>query len=190
MKQQTVEILGKTFEKMIDAQMIQATTKNVAKGIAQFLHEREDRESIPLFVVVLNGAFMFASDVLKCITIPCEVAFIRVKSYDGTERKEIVDVMGIKTDVQGRDVIILEDIVDSGATINFVVSHLKARSPRTIKIATLLFKEEVYNAGDYGVHIINWPAFVIQGDPFVVGRGLDYNDYGRNLADIYQIVKS
>lgn len=145
---------------------------------------REDvKDERPLFIVMLNGAFVFASDLLREMEFPCEVAFMRMKSYAGTVTTGKVDLLqDIGVDVGGRTIIIIEDIVDTGTTMHALLQNLQARSPKCIKIAALLFKPEslLY---DFKVDYV---AFEIPRD-FIVGYGLDYEEEGRNLKDIYVI---
>ena len=147
---------------------------------------REDvmqEEGNPLFVVMLNGAFMFASDLLRAIDVPCEVAFMRMKSYQGTASTGTVDLLqDMHAEISGRTVIVIEDIVDTGATIHALLEHLQRRRPKCVKIASLLFKPESLQ---YDVPV-DYVAFEIPRD-FIVGYGLDYDEEGRNLKDIYVI---
>ena len=147
---------------------------------------REDvmqEEGNPLFVVMLNGAFMFASDLLRAIDVPCEVAFMRMKSYQGTASTGTVDLLqDMHAEISGRTVIVIEDIVDTGATMHALLEHLQRRRPKCVKIASLLFKPESLQ---YDVPV-DYVAFEIPRD-FIVGYGLDYDEEGRNLKDIYVI---
>jgi hypoxanthine phosphoribosyltransferase len=138
----------------------------------------------PLFVVVLTGAFMFASDLLKRITVPCEIVFIRVASYEGEASSGVVqEVLGLREDVQGRDLIIVEDIVDTGTTMHYLLPRLRAQGPASVEIATLFFKP----ASLRHELALNYVALEIPND-FVVGYGLDYDGLGRNLPDVYVAV--
>ena len=137
----------------------------------------------PLFVVVLNGAFMFASDLLKLIEFDCEISFLRVSSYRGTASTgEVKELMPIGTDVAGRDIILLEDIVDTGKTMGEVKQKMKEAGANSVSICTLLFKPEAFQ-GDYLVDLVG----IEIPDRFVVGYGLDYDGLGRNLSSLYQI---
>ena len=137
----------------------------------------------PLFVVLLNGAFVFAADLLRAMDFPCEVEFMRVRSYDGTASTGSVEVIqDIRVDIQDRTVVLIEDIVDTGTTMHFLLQRLRERRPQSIKIAALLFKPESLRY-DFAV---DYAAFRIPRD-FIVGYGLDYNEQGRNLKDIYVI---
>ncbi len=138
----------------------------------------------PLFIVILNGSFMFASDLLKRLIIPCEISFMKLSSYKGMLTTENVKTLiGINDEIKGRNIIVLEDIVDTGHTVEDIVESLKPHAPADVKIATLLFKPKAYlkkiNLDYVGIEIPN---------DFIVGYGLDYDGYGRNLADIYKIV--
>jgi hypoxanthine phosphoribosyltransferase len=138
----------------------------------------------PLFLAVLNGSFMFASDLLKRVTIPCEIAFIRLSSYqDMHSTGKVKEILGLTEDVHNRHVVVLEDIVDTGHTVHNLLQQLSERGPASIEVATLLMKPEcLQHKLD-----IKYVARAIPND-FVVGYGLDYNGIGRNLRDIYKIV--
>nr|WP_242928029.1 hypoxanthine phosphoribosyltransferase [Pontibacter vulgaris] len=138
----------------------------------------------PLFLAVLNGSFMFAADLLKRVSIPCEISFIRLSSYqDMQSTGKVKEVLGLTEDVSGRHIVVLEDIVDTGHTVNNLLHQLAERNPASVEIATLLMKPECLQ------HELNikYVAKSIPND-FVVGYGLDYNGLGRNLRDIYKIV--
>ncbi|MBI1287364.1 MAG: hypoxanthine phosphoribosyltransferase [Flavobacteriales bacterium] len=137
----------------------------------------------PLFVVVLNGAFMFGSDLIKQITVNCEVSFLRVSSYRGTSSTgEVKEMMPIGTDVAGRDVVFLEDIVDTGKTMGEIKQKMLDAGASSVSICTLLFKPDAFQ-GSYRIDFIGQEI----PDRFVVGYGLDYDGLGRNLPAIYQI---
>ena len=137
----------------------------------------------PLFVVILNGAFVFASRIFTEMKMDCQVAFLRVSSYRGTESTgNIEEKMGLDVNLQGRHVVILEDIVDTGNTMERLRIDLKKGGAKSVKICTMLFKPDAFKK-DYPVEYIglNIP------DRFVVGLGLDYNELGRNIPSIYQL---
>tara|TARA_R110000868_G_scaffold348707_1_gene609880 strand:+ start:865 stop:1410 length:546 start_codon:yes stop_codon:yes gene_type:complete len=137
----------------------------------------------PLFVIVLNGAFMFASDLLKRVDVDCEISFLRVSSYRGTSSTgEVKELMPIGTDVTGRDIILVEDIVDTGKTMGDVKQKMKEAGASSVSICTLLFKPEAFQ-GDYLVDHVG----IEIPDRFVVGYGLDYDGLGRNFSSLYQI---
>lgn len=148
---------------------------------AQISKDYEGRK--PLFIAILNGSFMFASDLFKQLTIEAEICFIKLASYKGTKSTgHIITAIGLDTDITGRDVIILEDIIDTGKTINQFLPQLHNQQPLSLKIAVLLHKPDatVYRAP------IDYCCFSIP-DKFVVGYGLDYDGLGRNLRELYQL---
>ncbi len=154
----------------------------IVSGLANRINEKYNGKS-PLFVVVLNGAFMFASDLMKEVTIDCEVSFLRVSSYRGTASTgEVKEMMPIGTDVSGRDVVLLEDIVDTGKTMGEIKRKMLENNASSVSICTLLYKPDAFQ-GDYMVDLIGKEI----PDRFVVGYGLDYDGLGRNLPSLYQI---
>jgi len=174
-----ITLHGKDFQPYLSAIQLAEAVENLAARINVDYADRQ-----PLFVVVLTGGFMFASDLLKYITLPCEVVFIRVSSYEGTESSGMVkEVLGLREEVQGRDLIIVEDIVDTGTTMHHLVPKLQSQGPASVAIATLFFKPESLR------HelTLNYVAKEIPND-FVVGYGLDYDGLGRNLPDVYVAV--
>ncbi|AWM34928.1 hypoxanthine phosphoribosyltransferase [Hymenobacter nivis] len=135
----------------------------------------------PLFVVVLTGGFMFASDLLKRFSGDCEIVFIRVASYEGTSSTgQVQEILGLREDVQGRDLILVEDIVDTGTTLHHLLPTLLAKNPASMEIAALFFKP----ASLRHELTLNYVALEIPND-FVVGYGLDYDGLGRNLPEVY-----
>jgi len=146
--------------------------------------DQEYADKKPLFLAVLNGSFMFAADLLKRITIPSEISFIRLASYqDMHSTGKVKEILGLNENIQGRHVIVLEDIVDTGHTVHGLLQQLSDRGAASVEVATLLMKPDcVQHPLD-----IKYVAKTIPND-FVVGYGLDYNGLGRNLRDIYKIV--
>lgn len=137
----------------------------------------------PLFLAVLNGSFMFASDLMKMMKLDCEISFVKFSSYQGTESTGMVrEVIGVNQDLTGRDIIIIEDIVESGKTMIQMLDTLAKHNPASVKICSLFFKPTKLTV-DLKV---DYPAIVIPDD-FIVGYGLDYDQLGRNLKDIYTI---
>lgn len=173
-----VQVDDKTFRLSISAKEIDEAVTSVANRI-----NKELEGSNPLFLVVLNGAFIFASDLLKKITIPCEVSFVKLSSYVGTKSTATVrELIGLDEVLVGRTIVIVEDIIDTGLTMGVTINKLRHLEARTVKIATLLFKPHAFEM-DYKIDYI---GLEIPND-FIVGYGLDYNGYGRNLPDIYKI---
>ena len=174
MKQVTYN--GLTFEPYIERETIQARIKELAKVITE-----EFKGKKPLFLCVLNGAFSFASELFLNVETDAEISFIRLKSYEGTSTSGVVkEVMGLTEDISGRQVIVIEDIVDTGNTIKRLVSDLQAKNPESVKIATLLFKPESLQCDVR-------PDYVGFSIPpkFIIGYGLDLDGLARNLQDIY-----
>ncbi len=172
-----VKYEGMTFQPYISRENIDARIQELGKEIT-----RDCADKSPLFICVLNGAFPFASDLFRaCETIDAEITFIRLKSYEGTGTTgEVREVMGLREDIKGRTVIIVEDIVDTGRTIKRLIDDLNAKEPADIKVATLLFKPEAL------VEDVK-PDYVGFSIPkkFIIGFGLDLNEKARNLNDIY-----
>ena len=175
-----VTILDKTFETSIPEAVILEKVKAVAQRI-----NRDYEGKTPLFLAVLNGAFMFAADLMREITIPCEISFVKLASYQGTiSTGKIKEVMGINEDLTDRHVIIVEDIVDTGLTMKQMVESLGTRHPASVEICSLLVKpDKIQETLD-----IKYTVMEIPND-FIVGHGLDYDQQGRNLRDIYTLVK-
>lgn len=166
------------FDIYLTQEVIQQELARLADSINQDFAEKE-----PIFVAVLNGAFIFMADLARHITIPSEITFVKVKSYDQLQSTgEHRQFIGLEVPIQDRHVIIVEDIVDSGNTIKFLLEQFEQQSPLSISIATLLFKPNALR------HSLDLPyvGFRIPND-FVVGYGLDYDGFGRNLPDIYKI---
>ncbi len=137
----------------------------------------------PLFIAVLNGSFMVASDLMKSMSIPCEISFVKVSSYHGTASTGRVDeLIGLNTDIKDRHIILLEDIVDTGVTVDKVLKLLSVAEPASVKTCTLLFKPDAFK----GKKSPDYIGFKVP-ELFVVGYGLDYDEMGRNLRDIYKL---
>ncbi|MFY9308122.1 MAG: hypoxanthine phosphoribosyltransferase [Bacteroidia bacterium] len=171
-----VVLHGHKFRIKISAAEIQKAVGDVARQINTDLKGKK-----PLFLAVLNGSFMFAADLMKKVNIESEISFIKLASYNGTSSTgKVNELIGVNEDIKGRTVIVIEDIVDTGTTIEVIVAKLKEMGAAEIKIATLLFKPEAYTKS----LPIEYTAIVVPND-FLVGYGLDYNGLGRNLADIY-----
>ena len=175
-----INILDKKFETSYPEEEILKRVKAVADRINTDMAGKN-----PLLLAVLNGSFMFAADLMRMITIPCEISFVKLASYQGTTSTgEIKEVNGINEDLTGRTVIIVEDIVESGLTMKRMIDTLGTRNPASIHICTLLLKPEKLKI-DLN---IEYAAMEIPND-FIVGYGLDYDQQGRNLRDIYTLVE-
>ena len=173
-----IQLHDKTFDTYLPAETIQQKVQEIAAAI-----NRDYQGKRPLFIAILNGSFMFASDVFKHLTIEAEISFIKLASYRGTKSTgTIIQAIGLDDDLYGRDVIILEDIVDTGKTLNEFMPKLKHQQPASLKVVALLHKAE---ATQYPIEI-SYLGFTIP-DKFVVGYGLDYDGLGRNLKEIYQL---
>lgn len=173
-----IQLHDKTFEAFISESELQFAIKQVAQQI-----EADFESETPLFIGVLNGSFMFLSDLMKEYQHPCEISFIKVASYQGTtSTNKVQELIGLNQDIKDRSVIIVEDIVDTGNTIEVLKNSLKALGVKRFKVATLFFKPEAYTKNikiDYvGIRIPN---------KFIVGFGLDYDGLGRNLKQVYQL---
>lgn len=169
---------GMTFEPYIENGRIMQRVAEIGKEIS----ERYEGK-LPLIICVLNGAFPFASDLFRSINIDAEISFIRLKSYEGTETTGVVkEVLGLSQNIEGRDIIVVEDIIDTGHTMVKLLEDLKARKPASIAVATLLFKPEALQ------HDIK-PDYVGFSIPrkFIIGYGLDIDGLARNLPDIYAV---
>jgi len=173
-----IKVHDKLFRPFIPFEKIEEQVKRMAWEINKDLEGQ-----VPLFLSVLNGSFMFAADLLKNITLDCEISFVKLASYSGTESTQLVrQLIGFDEDIYGRTVVVVEDIVDSGLTMERVLEQLKDMGAHEIKVATLMFKPDAFK-GDYEIH---YKGFDI-GNEFIIGYGLDYNRQGRNLKDIYII---
>ena len=175
----TVKLNDKTFQLSIPHEQL---IKAISRVGGQISHDYADKEC-PLFLGVLNGAFMFMGELMQHIDLNCEVSFIKMASYSGTASTgKVQELIGLSKSIEGRHVIIVEDIVDTGGSIDHLFKLLTAHKPASIAVATLLFKPDSYRK----TYKIDYPALEIP-DKFIVGFGLDYNQLGRNLKDIYEL---
>jgi hypoxanthine phosphoribosyltransferase len=174
----TIKLADKQFELYLPEEEIITAVKTIAERI-----NADYKSKNPVFVCVLNGAFMFCSDLMKQIDIPCEITFVKLASYQGSHSSGTVKTLiGLDENLKGRNVVVLEDIVDTGLTIETLIKQLGAFEPAEVKIATLLYKPDAYKKDI----AIDYVAITIP-NKFIVGYGLDYNGYGRNLKDIYRV---
>ena len=173
-----IQVRDKVFAVSIPQEKIISEVKRVAAEINRDYAGKE-----PVFLAVLNGSFVFAADLLREVTLPCEVSFVRLASYQGVSTTgEIREIMGLNMDITNRPVIIVEDIVDTGLTMAHMLETLKKHNPSSIDICTLLLKP-----GKLQVSLdIRYCCMQIPND-FIVGYGLDYDGFGRNTKDIYTL---
>ena len=174
---QTITLGDRSFRPYISEVEIQQAIGKIADEI-----NRDYKEKCPLLIPVLNGSFMFASDLMKQLTCQCEISFIKASSYQGTSSSgQLTSLIGLNEDINGRDIIILEDIIDTGHTLSRILPSINKLKPASLRVAPLLFKPKALKADisiDYiGIEIAN---------EFIVGYGLDYNGLGRNMKEIYQ----
>jgi hypoxanthine phosphoribosyltransferase len=168
-------IKGKQFVRLIGKQALDLRITELARIL-----DEEYREKNPVFIGVLNGSFIFLAEIFKQLTIPCEVSFVKVKSYEGTKSSgQVRELIGLSEDIEDRAVILVEDIIDTGTTVGELLPDLLKQKPSSLKILTLLFKKKAFKAG----YAIDYVGFEIE-DRFVVGFGLDYDGFGRNYPEI------
>ncbi len=176
----TIKVLDREFYPSISEVQIKEAVCRVAAKINADYVGRE-----PVFLAVLNGSFMFAADLMREISLPCQISFVKLASYEGTESTGTVrEVIGLGMDITDRDIIIVEDIVESGITMAHMMETLRAQNPRSINVCSFFVKPECLQ-----VKIdIRYAAMEIPND-FILGYGLDYNGYGRNLKQIYTLCR-
>ena len=175
-----LRLLDKTFSPYLNADEIALRVKHLAEDL-----ERDYASRKVLFVSVLNGAFMFTSDLMKALDLSLEISFIKVSSFEGmASTGKVKEIIGLKNSVEGRHVIVLEDIVDTGTTLLKIDEIFKQKGQQW-KIASLFYKPESYK----GSVKVNFVGFEIPND-FIVGYGLDYQGFGRNLKNVYQLAKA
>lgn len=173
-----IQVHDKSFEIFITRDEIQREVLSLANQ----LNEDFKNEDV-VFIAVLNGSFMFAADLMKSVTLSSEISFVKMSSYHGIESSGRVDeLIGLSNEVKGKTVVIIEDIVDSGITMDKMISLLEMEQPKELKICTLLYKPDAFKGRKKPDYI----GFSIPNS-FVVGYGLDYDEKGRNLDAIYQI---
>jgi hypoxanthine phosphoribosyltransferase len=175
----TIQIKDKKFVLSIPEAEIQKAVREVGE-----IMNRDLADKNPLFICVLNGAFMFAGDLMKTVNVPCEITFIKLSSYEGLYTTGTVkEIIGLNESVVGRNVVVVEDIVDTGITMERILGSLLAKGANEIRIATFLQKPDALQRD---IHV-DYVAMKIPND-FIVGYGLDYDGYGRNLKEIYTVV--
>jgi hypoxanthine phosphoribosyltransferase len=173
-----IKLHDKTFNTYLSEQEIQEKVKGIADQL-----NLDYKDKRPLFVAILNGSFMFAADLFKYLTIDAEISFIKLASYKGMKSSgNVITAIGLEMDLYGREVVIVEDIVDTGKTLHQFLPKLDHQQPKSLKIAALLHKPE---ATQYQLKI-DYLGFSIP-NKFVVGYGLDFDGLGRNYKEIYQL---
>ena len=171
-----IKLQDKWFKVMIPAEEIDVAVDRVAKQLDERYKGRT-----PIFLGVLSGSFLFLSDLVRKISFDSQLAFVKISSYSGTESTgNVQQQLGIDFDIEGRDIIIVEDIVETGHSMNYLLDYLKERKPASVAICTLFYKPEKF-LHEYKIDYVAMPI----GNEFIVGYGLDYNQIGRNLKDIY-----
>ena len=176
-----IRVSDKYFAPFIPQEKIENEIHRIASEIKRDMMDKE-----PLFLVMLNGAFMFAAELFKNLDMPCEMAFVKYKTYEGTHSTGKANaLLGLDAQqIKGRNIVIVEDIVDSGFTMSQLLKDLEADGAKSIHIATMMFKPNAFKF-NYKIDYIGMNI----GNDFIVGYGLDYNEYGRNLKEIYKIVE-
>jgi len=173
-----IQVKDKLFQPFIDARTIETAVDGIAVQI-----NRDYEGKNPLLLAVLNGAFIFAGDLMRKLTIPCEISFVKYASYSGTASTEKVKkLIGVNEELTGRHVIVIEDIVDTGITMDRLLNDIRKKRPADLKLACFCFKPAAFVKS----FKIDYLGMAIPND-FIVGYGLDYNGYGRNLPEIYKI---
>ena len=177
---QRVTLKDKTFVPYITADKIAESVKKMAVKInADLVND------MPLFLVILNGSFMFAADLLKEVTIPCEISFIKLASYHGTSSTgTVTEMIGLTEEIKGRTIVVVEDIVDTGITLEKLMILLNKKEVKQVKVASFLLKPEAYTKDI----VVDYVGMEIPND-FVVGYGLDYDGLGRNMKEIFVLEK-
>lgn len=174
----SMEVHGRRFIPYIDAESIQQQVKRIAEELkADYAGKK------PLFIAILNGSFVFAADLFKYLDFEAEICFIKLASYKGTKSTgQVISAIGLDTDVKGRHVVVIEDIVDTGKTLTSFLPQLEHQDPKSLKVCTLLHKPE---AMQYPL-TLDYVGFTIP-NRFVLGYGLDFDGLGRNIGELYQL---
>ncbi len=173
-----VHLLDRDFVPYISEEQIQDAVRTLAYKINQDYHGKE-----VIFLGILNGVFMFASDLMKHVDLKCQISFLKIASYEGTSSSgKVKRLIGINEDIKDHIVIILEDIVDSGFTLDHIMKQLSGYEPDEIKIACMFFKPKAYKMN----FPVDYVGMEIPND-FIIGYGLDYNGFGRNLSSLYKL---
>ena len=177
---QRVTIEDKTFELSIPEEKILEAVDRCAKAISADYSDKN-----PIFVIVLNGAFMFGADLVKRVNVPCQIAFTKISSYEGTSTTSIIkEQLPVSENIRGRHVVIVEDIVETGYSMGYLKERLESFEPASVEICALSFKPEKCRIPDLKIKYVGMQL----PEAFIVGYGLDYNSKGRNLKDIYSLI--
>lgn len=178
--ERTIRVKDKDFSIFIKADEIESAVKKLADQI-----NIDAKDENPIFLVILNGAFMFAADLLKKVSINCSVSFVKLASYSGTQSSNVVkEIIGLTENIEGRSVIVVEDIIDTGKTLEVLLNKLKDLGVGKVRLAALLHKPDAFLSS----YSIDYVGMNIPNE-FIVGYGLDYDGYARNFPDIYKIVE-
>ncbi|PWK28876.1 hypoxanthine phosphoribosyltransferase [Arcicella aurantiaca] len=172
----TIQVHDKHFEVFIEKSVIENRIAALASSINQDYEGKR-----PLFLAILNGSFMFAAELMKSISVSCEITFLRVSSYQATESSgKVHQILGLLENIEGRDIVVVEDIVDTGLTMIEIKQQLMAQNPASLSVVTLFQKPEALKQPLE----VEYVGFEIE-NKFVLGYGLDYDGLGRNLSDLY-----
>ncbi len=172
----TIQVLDKRFKPYITCSELAAIVKNLAARISD-----DYRDKCPLVMPILNGSIFFAADLLRAMDIDVEVSFVKMASYDGTQTSgQVKELIGFSENVAGRHVLLVEDIVETGISMEYTLHHLHALNPASVRICSLVFKPHLFHK-DFKIDYVGREI----GNAFIVGYGLDYNGYGRTYKDIY-----
>ncbi len=175
----TIRVKDKDFRIFIESDTINAAITKIAEDL-----NTDVKDENPLFLVILNGAFMFAGDLLKKVKFNCNISFVKLASYSGTQStNQVQELIGLNEEIKGRSIVIIEDIIDTGKTLEVLLKQLKAKGASSVRIAALLYKPDSFKCN----YDIDYIGIKIPND-FIVGYGLDYDGYARNYPDIYKIV--
>ena len=170
---------NKKFRLYISQKQIETELKRIASEITRDLSSKN-----PLFICLLNGSFIFAADLIRKLDFNCSISFVKLRSYSGSQSSgEIHEIIGLNESIEGRTIVIVDDIIDTGFTLTYLLKQLKEKRPAEIKVATMFFKPD---ACKYSLKI-DYLGMMID-NKFVVGYGLDYSGFGRNYKDLYKII--